>query len=44
MSVLFRHRQSKRCFIVAKGSPEMIHAYSSTKVKDYDAFIKKLSL
>jgi magnesium-transporting ATPase (P-type) len=42
MSVLYR--QNNRYFVVGKGSPEMIHTYSQTKVKAFDAFIKKLSL
>jgi magnesium-transporting ATPase (P-type) len=42
MSVLYR--QGSRYFVVGKGSPEMIHLYSQTKVKGFDSFIKKLSL
>lgn len=44
MSVLYRHTESNRYFVVAKGNPEMIHKYSQEKVKDYEAFIKKMSL
>jgi magnesium-transporting ATPase (P-type) len=44
MSVLFRHRQNGRYYVVAKGNPEMIHNFSQSKVKNFDAFIKKMSL
>lgn len=44
MSVLYRHKESGKYFIASKGSPEMIHKYSQVKVKDYDKFIKKMSL
>jgi magnesium-transporting ATPase (P-type) len=44
MSVLVRNCHSNKSYIFVKGSPEMIHANSSLKYGDYDAFIKKLSL
>lgn len=44
MSVLYRLHRTNRYFVVAKGSPEMIHSYSQTKIKGFDGFIKELSL
>lgn len=35
MSVLYRNRESKKYYIAAKGSPEMIHNYSQVKINKY---------
>ena len=43
MSVLIRETQSDRHYIYIKGSPEMIHHYSTLKFDDFEEFIKKLS-
>jgi hypothetical protein len=42
MSTLYR--SANRYFVVAKGSPEMIHTYTDAKIKSFEGFIKELSL
>jgi hypothetical protein len=42
MSALYR--SANRYFVVAKGSPELIHTYSEAKIKRFDSFIKEMSL
>ena len=44
MSVLVQSRETKRIFILVKGSPEKIHLNSTNKISNYDQFIQKLSL
>lgn len=44
MSVMFWCENTKKYFVTVKGNPEMIHQYASKKVKDFEQFIKKLSL
>lgn len=41
MSVLVR--LNGNYFVFAKGSPEIIHGFSTRKVKGFDGFLKKLS-
>lgn len=43
MSILLREESSGKHFVFIKGSPEMIHHYSTKKIEGYDKFIKKLS-
>ena len=43
MSVLLRDAQSKKYFVLAKGSPEMVHDFSLRKVQGFDDFVKRLS-
>lgn len=44
MSVMFWCEKTRKYFVAVKGNPEMIHQYAARKVKDFDQFIKKLSL
>lgn len=43
MSVLVRDAQSDKHYVYVKGSPEMIHRYSTLKFDDFEEFVKKLS-
>lgn len=43
MSVMIRENQTGKFFILAKGSPEMIHNFSTFKFANFNDFVKKLS-
>lgn len=40
MSVIVRHCDTKRLFVLAKGATELIHAYSTMKYSEFDSLIK----
>jgi cation-transporting P-type ATPase 13A2 len=44
MSVLVRNCSSRKYFVFAKGSPEMIHSHSRLQHQGFHDFVKKLSL